>query len=559
MVINRKLNTFILFLLVLLPCVSWAQDDAFSLLGGRQQRHTSSINRKALVRRHNPTTHHVGRQQFLMGESNLFFHVDATALQTFVADPQLPLNIGLNLPDTTRLSRLDMSLDRWNGKAESRFHYAGQYYHVETVCSPIYKYEDQMVRPTYSTRITSDTVFEVVLTPAPYMERASKDVDQTAMTVTSLKHHAAVRLLNLSGDGNVFQWIAFTWRGNASLRKRGNRIVLRCKGDQVTIEGMKKKNYSLDITMYKVPSMPSDYFFNQKNIVPFTDFALRTSTGWNNFWTETGIADFSAVDSPEAFEMERKLVESLYDVAARTPADWWQQTPLTLYGFAKQVVPDMRRIIKADAEQLWRRPELIATALLTLRAYTLPEVAKRFSLTSEEVAQLKTTVLNAFCLHVAKAADLLASGTTTAPDCLDRDALLAVAKWWQEETDRVNETQRVAPNPSRGEGGLDTLPADSVSLSVQSLSVDVAPSSMQSLPTDSVLSSRLFKLPSPWEATGVFRAATGVATAPLRGANPSFAMGEQGVGISIDYLLYIAGRCWPDTWKVSTEYLLPLP
>ena len=529
---------------MLLPCVSWAQDDAFSLLGGRQQRHTSSINRKALVRRHNPTTHHVGRQQFLMGESNLFFHVDATALQTFVADPQLPLNIGLNLPDTTRLSRLDMSLDRWNGKAESRFHYAGQYYHVETVCSPIYKYDDQMVRPTYSTRITSDTVFEVVLTPAPYMERAGKDVDQTAMTVTSLKHHAAVRLLNLSGDGNVFQWIAFTWRGNASLRKRGNRIVLRCKGDQVTIEGQKKKNYSLDITMYKVPSMPSDYFFNQKNIVPFTDFALRTSTGWNNFWTETGIADFSAVGSPEALQMERKLVEALYDVAARTPADWWQQAPLTLYGFAKQVVPDMRRIIKADAEQLWRRPELIATALLTLRAYTLPEVAKRFSLTSEEVAQLKTTVLNAFCLHVVKAADLLASGETTAPDCLDRDALLAVAKWWQEETDRVNETQRPTPNlPSvanggfaplggaaatsvaalktpvaQGEGSLDTLPADSVSLS------------MQSLPVDSILPSKLFNLPSPL-----------------------------GVGSSIDYLLSIAGRCWPDTWKVSTEYLLPLP
>ena len=543
MVINRKLNAFILLLLVLLPCVSWAQDDALSLLGGRQQRHTSSINRKALVRRHNPTTHHVGRQQFLMG-GNLFFHVDATALQTFVADPLLPLNIGLNLPDTTRLSRLDMSLDRWNGKAESRFHYAGQYYHVETVCSPIYKYYDQMVRPTYSTRITSDTVFEVVLTPAPYMERASKDVDQTAMTVTSLKHHAAVRLLNLSGDGNVFQWIAFTWRGNASLRKRGNRIVLRCKGDQVTIEGQKKKNYSLDITMYKVPSMPSDYFFNQKNIVPFTDFALRTSTGWNNFWTETGIADFSAVSSPEALQMERKLVEALYDVAARTPADWWQQAPLTLYGFAKQVVPDMRRIIKADAEQLWRRPELIATALLTLRAYTLPEVAKRFSLTSEEVAQLKTTVLNAFCLHVAKAADLLASGATTAPDCLDRDALLAVAKWWQEETDRVNETQRPTPNlPSvanggfaplggaaatsvaalktpvaQGEGSLDTLPVDSVSLSVQSL------------PADSILPSKLFNLPSPL-----------------------------GVGSSIDYLLSIAGRCWPDTWKVSTEYLLPLP
>lgn len=509
MVINRKLNTFLLLFLVLLPYVSWAQDDAFSLLGGRQQRHTSSINRKALVRRHNPTTHHVGQQQFLLGESNLFFHVDATALQTFVADPLLPLNIGLNLPDTTRLSRLDMSLDRWNGKAESRFHYAGQYYHVETVCSPIYKYNYVMVRPTYSTRITSDTVFEVVLTPAAFMKRAGKATDQSVISVTSLKHHAAVRLLNSSGEGSLYHWIAFSWRGNASLRKRGNRLVLRCKGDQVTIEGKKKKSYSLDITMYKVPSMPSDQYFNNKDIVPFTDFALRSSTGWNNFWTETGIADFSAENSPEALQMERKLVEALYDVAARTPADWWQQAPLTLYGFAKQVVPDMRRIIRENAEQLWRRPELIATALLTLRAYTLPEVARRFSLTDEEVASLRTTVLNAFCLHVAKAADLLASGESTAPDCLDRDALLAVAKWWQEKTDSLNQLSDSSSSANAG-----------------------------ALSTDNISPSKLFKLPS-------------IAKGQESSSDETWK--------SIYYLLSIAGRSWPDTWKVSTEYLLPLP
>ena len=41
---------------------------------------------------------------------------------------------------------------------------------------------------------------------------------------------------------------------------------------------------------------------------------------------------------------------------------------------------------------------------------------------------------------------------------------------------------------------------------------------------------RLFKAPSLW-ATGVFRAATDVAAAPQRGANPSFATeGREGVG-----------------------------
>lgn len=511
MIINRKLNILVLHLLMLVPCFSWAQDDAFSLLGGRPPRHTSSIDRKALVRRHNPITHHVGRQQFLLGESNLFFHVDATALQTFIADPLLPVNMGLNLSDTTRLSGLDMSLDRWSGKAESRFRYDGQYYHVETICSPVYQFNYQTGSPTYSTRITSDSIFEVVLSPVQSIAN-SRVVDESMFSLTSLKHHGVIRLVNAGrqvSDDKIFQWFAFTWRGNASVRKRGNRIVLRCKGHQAVIEGKKKKVYSLDITMYKVSSMPSDSFFNSTKIAPFTDFSLRSSTGWNNFWTETGIADFSAEDSPEARQMEGRLVEALYDAAARTPSDWWLQSPLTLYGFAKQVVPDMRRIISDNPEKLWRRPELIATALLTLRAYSLPEVAERFTLTDEEVVSLQTTVLNAFCLHVVKAADLFSSGQTTAPAYLDRDALLDVAKWWQEKTDSINQ---------------------------QSDSTSAANAHV--LSTDSISPKKLFKLSTIAEGQDSL---------------------DSEAWKSISYLLSIAGRCWPENWKVATEYLLPLP
>ena len=43
-------------------------------------------------------------------------------------------------------------------------------------------------------------------------------------------------------------------------------------------------------------------------------------------------------------------------------------------------------------------------------------------------------------------------------------------------------------------------------------------------------------IPHPhWEATGVFRAATGVAAAPQRGANPSFATEEQGGGAFLSW------------------------
>ena len=56
---------------------------------------------------------------------------------------------------------------------------------------------------------------------------------------------------------------------------------------------------------------------------------------------------------------------------------------------------------------------------------------------------------------------------------------------------------------------------------------------------------RLIKPPSPREATGVFRAATGVAAAPQRGANPSFATEELGVGF----------RCWSGFLGAGSGFL----
>ena len=512
MVTNRKRNILFLLLWVLIPCVTWAQDDAFSLLRNMPRQQSTSISRKTLVRRHNPQVNYIGSNQFLLGEGNMCFHVDATALQTFMTEPQLQLNIGLNLPDTTRLTNLDMSLDRWTGKAESRFRYNDQYYHVETVCSPTYQYGWQTSRPTFSTRITSDSIFEVVIKPVPFMSNAYKELDDTKLSLTTLKHHAAVRILNTSNEGKLYYWYAFTWRGNASIKRHGKYIVLRCKGDNTTIEGKKKKVYSLDITLTKIWAMPSDNFFNYTKITPFTDYAVRASSGWNNFWNETGIADFSGEESPDAQLVERKLVENLYNITATTPEDWWLQAPLTAYGFAKQIVPEFRRIIRQHPEQLWQRPELIAASLLTLRAYTLPQVAERFMLTDEEVQILRTTVLNALNLHVAKAAGQITSGQAMVPACLSREALLDVATWWQSAAD--------SPDPQ-------VSTTDSAKVNVDTLAK-----------RDLELQTPLFLLPQAAELAAL----------------PTLTPQQQSL-----FLFAVANRQWPAAWKVKTENLLPLP
>lgn len=522
----RKQIISLIGLLMTVPCSSWAQDDAFSLLQKREERTVSSINRKDLVRRHNPQATHVGQQKFLLGDGRMFFKVDATALQTFISDPQLPLNIGLNITDTTRLTRLAMSLDRWSGKAESRFRYNGQYYHVETVCSPVNQFNWQMARPTFSTRITSDSVFEVAFKPVQLITDG-RNIDETKLSVTTLKHHAAVRLVNTSDKTNTFQWFTFSWRGNVSLKKRGNLIILRCKGQNTTIEGEKKKAYSLDITMTRSTSMPSDAFFNNENVPPFTDYALLTSSGWNNFWTETGIAEFSAEqtsaeENAQAQQVEQKLIEALYNVIAATPDDWWLQAPLTAYGFAKQLTPAFKREMRNNPEPFCQRPELIAAALLTLRAYTHPDVAARFDMSDDLVNEFCTTILNAYAPWVEKAADNLAAGRSHTPGCLDSKQLLDVAGLWTATSDSLKKTVEISSAEAKERswpfppGGDRWFP----------------------LKRQPEAGPTLFRLP--------------MVTEFLNNPAPTLPQQQQ-------LLFSVAARRWPENWNVRIENILPLP
>ncbi|MCR5130932.1 MAG: hypothetical protein K6C10_05660 [Prevotella sp.] len=403
--------------------------------------HTKSIDRKTLVRRHNPQTHHVGTQQFLLGVGQRHMMVDATALQTFVPDRQNPISISLNLADTI-LTDLTMELDRWSGKASSHFTHHGQRFHVESVFmpeepTPKFSIIEEPHHQVIAVRITSDSIFSVTLRPEP----AAFQGKLKSRYIPSLRHHA---VFNLRDDQGTHRY-GITWRGNASLKKPDHQMVFLCKGDEVTIEGKTQKQYVLDIAIQQI-SGSSDSFLNEAIIFPFTSYALHVATGWSTFWSECGIADFSATSDPEALAVEAKLVETLYGLCANRPDDWWLQSPLLAYGFARQnlsLFTDKLQVSSNSAaapnasDEVWKRPELIATALLTLRAFTLPQVVERHNMSDEKFKSVYTVLHQLLHPNVIKAAIHLESDHPAVPDYLNRSELLSVTARWQSIPDSL--------------------------------------------------------------------------------------------------------------------------
>ena len=388
----------------------------FSMVAEAQSQR---IDRKSLVRRHNPhitdTTNHVFAKKWLLGSGELIFNVDATGLQTFANDEEWPITVGLNFPDTAGIDRLDAKLDRWSGRFDSRFYRNGQRFRVETVC----------LQSAVATRITSDTIFEIAFH------------SQTGFPVRTLdessnlkKYERRKRIVVKETDGQQTHWLMAIWYGDATVRQDANRIVLTCKGG------------SFEMLFRRMSSKPTDDFYNQVYAAPFTDYALNVATEWSLFWNDCGLADFSASDSPEAKLAEQRMVEALYQFASVEIDDWWQLAPLALYGFPSQVATALRMAMKNNS-QIYHRPEAIAAAEMILRAYAHPYIAERHIIKPEAIEYNQTTVRNAYSLMVMSVAkhleensslDSLKNDSESAlSNYLKREGLLEVAEKWESD------------------------------------------------------------------------------------------------------------------------------
>lgn len=376
------------------------------------------IDRKALIRRHNPEVkstnpyiiNKVCRDGFTLTDGINMFHTDVTGLQTFSGDNVWPLAVGLNLPDTTTLTNLEAKHDRWSGKVDSRFLHRGQRFRVETVC----------MQAAVATRITSDTIFEISF-------RSSTGFPvRTAQKSPNFKQIGRrQRMVVKETDGHQTHWLLANWYGDVSVRQDDNRVVLTCKGGPV------------EVLFRRLNAEPSVEFFEQIYAAPFMDYALNVATEWSEFWNECGMADFSATATPEAQLAEKRMVDALYGFASKPYSDWWTGTPLALYGFPGQLAQAINST-RVKRENLGRRPEFIATAEALLRAYTHPYVVEKQYLTSKEVETGEVVVVNAYAPIIKEAVENLDSLNMP---YLNTEALRELAnKWQQVSTDTVSDS-----------------------------------------------------------------------------------------------------------------------
>lgn len=372
------------------------------------------IDRKALIRRHNPEVkstnpyiiNKVCRDGFTLTDGINMFHTDVTGLQTFSGDNVWPLAVGLNLPDTATLTNLEAKHDRWSGKVDSRFLHRGQRYHVETV----------FTQGDVATRITSDSIIEVAFRSR---EKTGKYKKETGL------NHLLVSL-QPNGQKSERYIVLAGWYGkNVRVKKTDDGIILRCKKGP------------LELLFRSMRTLPTFIGFNRIYEIPYTEFALSVASDWNAFWMECGLADFSATKAPEAQLAEKRMVDALYGFASKPYSDWWTGTPLALYGFPGQLAQAINST-RVKRENLGRRPEFIATAEALLRAYTHPYVVEKQYLTSKEVETGEVVVVNAYAPIIKEAVENLDSLNVP---YLNAEALRELAnKWLQVSTDTVSDS-----------------------------------------------------------------------------------------------------------------------
>lgn len=383
-----------------------------SMMAGAQTQH---IDRKALVRRHNPhvtgqLTDSLSRQKWTLANGVQPFHFDVTGLQTFVGDRRWPIATGLNFADATGITDLDATLDRWSGRFTSRFRRNGQQFRVETI------YTQQAV----ATRITSDTIFEISF-------RSSTGFPvRTAQKSPNFKQIGRrQRMVVKETDGHQTHWLLANWYGDVSVRQDNNRVVLTCKGGPV------------EVLFRRLNAEPSVEFFEQIYAAPFMDYALNVATEWSEFWNECGMADFSANAAPEARLAEQRMVESLYHYASVPITDWWQSAPLALYGFPSMVAKALR-YASHDTLYVYHRPEAIAVADMIRRGFAHPYVIERDLVKKNAAEYNDETVRNAYALMVESVARNLENEESAISldgfsSYLQPENLLEVARNWPSE------------------------------------------------------------------------------------------------------------------------------
>ncbi len=365
---------------------------------------TGSIDRQAVVQRHNPVLREFDpRSPLSVGNGEFAFTADPTGLQTFpdLYDAETPLctmsqwgwhtapnpngkgpadlklveydtfgrpvgyptsqtgqkelydwlrenphrlhlgRAGFAIDRPTEITGIEQKLDLWSGILESRFEHAGRRVVVETACHP----DLDLV----AVRVAGAMPVRIVF---PYGSPAMNAADwahpeKHRSTETFRGNHLQIRR-ELDADRYT---ASIAWNSPASYRREGPHTFL------ITPEGPRLE---FVMAFYRAAGAPA--------IPTAADTFAASRKHWSGFWQQGAAIDLSAAPDPRARELERRIVLSQYLTAIQCAGSLPpQETGLTCNSWYGKYHLEMHYWHAAHFP-LWGRAPLLERSLEWYRA-----------------------------------------------------------------------------------------------------------------------------------------------------------------------------------------------
>ncbi len=217
---------------------------------------------------------------------------NAQAAEWFRANPhRLHLgNIGFEEMEIKDISRINQTLDMWNGELHSNFTWKKSPVKVITSCSG----DMDIISASISAKNKPAIVIRF---PYPTGEAA----DDASCWEADDKHATEIilsepqrALIRRTVDSSIY-YVEITWSGEAQLiqnKKNGLRLVPN------------NKDWTFNIGFYQQRPFTEQPSY-QKNL-------QSANQCWNNYWNTTGVVDFSACTDQRAPLLERRIILSQY-------------------------------------------------------------------------------------------------------------------------------------------------------------------------------------------------------------------------------------------------------
>ncbi|KAJ9141908.1 Six-hairpin glycosidase-like protein [Pleurostoma richardsiae] len=204
--------------------------------------------------------------------------------------------------DETQLDEKDQVLDMWSGNITSNFVYKGSCVTVETWAAP----DSDSVGISIRSDLLSSRDLGVFF-DFPYSDVNKFDAPFVGVWNATTEHSTGLKTTNKRATiahslGQTNYWLTVHWEGNASMSDAASgshRYILTTLGSREL----------------KLVASFSPY----DGEAPSYDALVRGSkTWWRKYWKSGAFIDLASVDSSDALELQRRIVQSQYLMAVNS-------------------------------------------------------------------------------------------------------------------------------------------------------------------------------------------------------------------------------------------------